>query len=173
MCQFCGEVALGAHAVTLTDRPAHGLAGLMWEGTFAKARAGAIRTVIAEVKAFSDTRTTPWKSPIVGLSWNDRADGLRYLVGVALDPGEPIPPEFARVDIPEMRLASSWHGAGDGEVVDHYARMIEWLGMRGLDWDRSRFHHREEYPHDMDLDAPPALRLLLPVSARIGDGLSP
>ena len=32
--------------------------------------------------------------------------------------------------------------------------------------DRTRYDHREEYPHDADLTRPPALRLLVPVSPR-------
>ena len=62
-----------------------------------------------------------------------------------------------------MRFASSWHGAEDGEVGSHYDRMIEWLRGEGLVWDVSRFHHREEYPHDVDLSRQSTLRLLVPV----------
>ncbi len=165
MCQLCGDIA---HDVALTERPAHTLAGRMWEGTFAEAAEGAIHALIAEVKAFSDARTTLWKSPIVGISWNDRPDGFRYLVGVAPDPGETLPGNFSTVELPEMRLASAWHGPEDGEVPGHYSRMLEWLQAAGLSWDRAHFHHREEYPPEVDLAAPPALRLLLPVAGDIG-----
>ena len=164
MCLLCGEVSAGQHGVAVTERPAHSLAGLFWEGSHRQAADGAIHGVINRVKAFSDRRNSLWKSPIVGLSWNDRPDGFRYFVGIATDAGEDAPAEFVQLELPEMHLASSWHGPEDGEVVAHYGRMIQWVRDEGLAWDVSRFHHREEYPADVDLSRPPALRLLIPIS---------
>jgi hypothetical protein len=165
MCLLCSE-ADTSQGIALTERPAHRLCGLYWEGSYGDAARGAIHTVIAEVQAFAARLQGGWRSPIVGLSWNDRPDGFRYFVGVAADDAATVPEGFALLALPEMTLASAWHGAGDGEVVPHYARMIDWLKAQNLDWDKRRFHHREEYRHDVDLKQPPALRLLLPVSVR-------
>jgi len=162
MCLLCGNTG-GSHAVSLTERPSHELAGLWWSGTHAQAAAGAIRRVIAEVKAFSDGRQSAWRSPIVGLSRNDRTDGFDYFTGVSVEADEALPASFERLAVAEGTFAGSWHGPQDGEVVEHYGRMIAWLEGSGWAWDRSIFHHREEYPPDHDPEAPPALRLMLPV----------
>ena len=163
MCLLCGDASVGKHGIAVTERPAHSLAGLFWEGSHREAADGAVHGVIERVKALSDRRASLWKSPIVGLSWNDRPDGFRTFVGIAIDADEVLPDGFKRLDLPEMRLASSWHGPEDGEVVAHYGRMIQWVRDEGLAWDVSRFHHREEYPADVDLSRLPALRLLIPI----------
>lgn len=164
MCLLCGSgAASGASFMALTERPAHKLHGLAWSGTHEEASAGAIRRLIERVKAHSDGRTSPWKSPIVGISWDDRPDGFRHFVGVAPDPGEVLPEGFEALELEQTDLASSWHGPADGEVVEHYGRMIAWAAEHGYNWDTDRFHHREEYPHDIDLAAPLRLRLLIPI----------
>jgi predicted transcriptional regulator YdeE len=168
MCLACGDATAfaGQHGISLTERPAHRLCGVTWDGTHAEAEAGAIRDLIAQVKEWSDRRTALWKSPIVGISWNDRPDGFRTFVGIAPDPGETVPDGFSVLEFPEMRFAGSWHGQGDGDVVAHYGRMIEWLGAQGHVRDTSLLHHREEYPNDIDLSKPPSLRLLMPLAGR-------
>ncbi|TYR35240.1 GyrI-like domain-containing protein [Mesorhizobium microcysteis] len=162
MCQLCGSGS-GSHAVSISERPPQLLGGLWWRGTFDEAAAGDVRQVIRSVQHFSDQRTSMWKSPIVGLSRNDRPDGFDYFVGVAVEAGEAMPAGFAFLDLPAMTVASSWHGPQDGDVPAHYGRMIEWLVGSGYRRDISQFHHREEYPSDVDFDGPHALRLLLPV----------
>ena len=161
MCDRCGEPGLGAHGVSIMERPAQRLVGLMWEGTFDEARSGALHRLMERIKQFSDAQAGLWKSPIVGISWNDRPDGFRHFVGISSE--DPVPDGMAALDLPDMRLAGSWHGEGDGEVVDHLVGMVAWLRESGLPHDRSVFDQREEYPPDVDLSRPPALRLMLPV----------
>ena len=161
MCDRCG--VFGSHDIALSERPAHRLAGRFWEGSHAEAAAGAIHPLIEEMKQASAVRPGPWKSPIVGISWNDRPDGFRYFVGIAIEDDEAPQAGLEMLDLPEMTFASSWHGAEDGGVAGHYGRMFEWIADEGLKWDVSRFHHREEYPSDYDVSGPPVLRLLVPV----------
>lgn len=164
MCLACGDgTASGLHAVGLTERPAHRLCGVYWEGTYDDAAAGATRSVIERVSRWSAARTVLWRSPIVGISWNDRPDGFRYFAGIAPELGEAVPDEYAMLDLPEMRFASSWHGEGDGGVAEHYGRVLDWVRAQGLVWDKSLLHLREEYPDNVDLARAPALRLLVPV----------
>ncbi|MEO3999251.1 hypothetical protein [Mesorhizobium sp. CAU 1732] len=148
----------------MTERPAHRLAGLWWEGTHAQAAGGATRAALAAVKDVSDSRDALWKSPIVGLSWSQGADGLRYFCGIAIEAEEAVPDVFSIVDLPSMEFAGSWHGPDDGDVVSHLGRILEWLRLQGLAWDGTHCQQREEYAPDVDLDAPPALRLMLPVT---------
>jgi hypothetical protein len=159
MCDRCG-FGTGSHAITLSERPAHRLVGWFWEGSHAEARDGALRPLILKAKTFSEASSGLWRSPIVGLTWNSRPDGFRYFVGIA---GEDAPDGGESLDLPEMTFASSWHGPEDGSVVEHYMMMIEWIGSEGHSRDNEHFAQREEYPNDYDPDAPPALRLLLPV----------
>jgi predicted transcriptional regulator YdeE len=164
MCGLCNEASMAGQGIVLTERPAHRLCGRYWEGSYGEAARGAIHSVIRDVQAFAAQREGGWRSPIVGLSWNDRPDGFRYFVGIALDERGSPPRGFSSLALPEMTLASSWHGAGDGDVVAHYVRMIDWVKAENLVWDKRHVHHREEYPHDVDLTHPPALRLLIPAS---------
>lgn len=165
MCLACGDgTAAGRlHAIALTERPAHALSGITWEGTYVEAAAGATVAIVERVKAWSAARTALWKSPIVGISWSNRPDGFCYFAGLAPEPDEAVPDGFSRLDLPEMRFASSWHGEGDGDVPSHYGRVVEWIGEQGFAWDKSRFHLREEYPNDVDLMRAPSLRLLVPL----------
>jgi hypothetical protein len=117
------------------------------------------------MKQVSARRSALWRSPIVGLTWLDRPGGFRYFVGIAIEDGEAAGPGLQTLDLPEMSFASSWHGADDGNVVEHYLRMIEWIADEGRRRDVSIFHQREEYPPDVDLAGPPVLRLLMPVIA--------
>ena len=41
--------------------------------------------------------------------------------------------------------------------------MIEWIADMGMKRNATQFHQREEYPPDVDLAGPPALRLMIPV----------
>lgn len=161
MCDRCGLP--GSHGIGLSERPAHRLAGRFWEGGHAEAADGAIRPLIEEMKSVSAGRSGLWRSPIVGLTWNDRPDGFRYFVGIAVDDGEESPPGFDVLQLPEMTFASSWHGPEDGGVVQHYLGMIEWIADMGMKRNATQFHQREEYPPDVDLAGPPALRLMIPV----------
>lgn len=160
MCLMCAGLT---ERVTLAERPAGKLSGLYWQGSHEDAAAGALHELLGRVKAFSDRRDTLWKSPLVAISWNDRPDHLRHFVGVELEDGEVPEAGFDNCDLPGLSYATAWHGADDGPVPDHYGRMIEWLHMRGLSWDVSRHHHREEYPPHVDLHQSTQLRLCLPV----------
>lgn len=175
MCDRCG-FGSGAHAIGLTERPAHRLVGYVWEGSHAEARDGALKPVIRRARTLSEQTQGLWRSPIVGLTWNarvgnaragnDSPDGFRYFVGIA---GEDAPEGGSAVDLPEMEFASSWHGPDDGGVVEHYMRMIEWIDDEGHVRDTTRFAQREEYPSDYDPDGPLSLRLLLPVRSLAGE----
>lgn len=164
MCDRCGVI--GSHGIALSERPPHRLAGRYWEGSHTEAAAGAIRPMLAEMKANSARAPGFWSSPVVGITWNDRPGGFRYFVGIAIDEDETPGDGLDTLDLPEMTFASSWHGAEDGNVVEHYLRMIEWISDMGLQRDSSRFHQREEYPPDVDLDGLPVLRLMMPLKPR-------
>jgi len=161
MCELCADGAR-SHAVSISYRPGQRLGGLRWSGGFADAASGALREVIGAVRDFSATRDALWKSPIVALS-KSVEDRLDYFAGISCENHETLPAGFTSLDVPEMAVASSWHGPEDGEVVEHYGRMDEWLRGSGYRRLYTPFDQREEYPHDVDLDGPPALRLLLPI----------
>ena len=77
MCMMCGNPA--AHRYSLATRPAHRLVGRHWEGSHKQAADGALHPLIEEIKEISARHERFWRSPIVGLSWNDRDDGFPLL----------------------------------------------------------------------------------------------
>lgn len=162
MCQWCGAPAGVLDGFSVVERPAQRLTGRVWEGTYSEAAGGALHPVLAQVQAEGtgdgkQAGAAFWAGPITGISWNDRPDGFRYFVG--LEGGGP----GQTLELPAMRFATAWHDAGDGEVVDHYQLMLAWIEREGLSWDKSRMHHREEYPLHADFSAPAVLRLMVPV----------
>lgn len=146
---------------SVVERSAQRLVGRVWEGTYSEAAGGALLPVLAQVQAQcteegKQAGAALWAGPIVGISWNDRPDGFRYFVG--LEGGG----ASETLELPAMRFATAWHDAGD--VTDHYQLMLAWMEREGLRWDKSRMHHREEYPLHADFSAPPVLRLMVPVA---------
>lgn len=159
MCDRCGEPGLTRHGFSITERPAHRLIGVNWEGTYEDAARGALHPLLARMQALSAERGGLWRSPIVGLSWNGEDGRLRYFAGIAED-GE-AKDGLETLDIPDMELASAWHGPEDGDVIGHYVGMVGWMRETGLTRDHAVFDQREEYPPDADLSGPPVLRIML------------
>lgn len=171
MCALCDEIGGLGGGVGLSDRPPHRLAGLAWEGTRAAAANRAVHPLFARVRAFADGRESGlWRSPIVSLSLDERADGARYLVAVAIGSGEAVPAGMTVMDMPETTYASAWHHPEDGDVAARYRTMADMVREAGLAWDRSRLFRREEYPPDFDPSQPFSLRLMLPVARPPGAG---
>lgn len=160
MCQWCGAPAGLLEGFSVIERPAQHLAGRVWEGKYSEAAAGAIHGLLDETKALAAGQANLWAGPIVGISWNDRPDGFRYFVGLEADVADRGQSPLA---LPKMQFATAWHDAGDGEVLDHYQLMLDWIEREGMRWDKSLMHHREEYPLHADFSAPPVLRLMVPV----------
>jgi len=158
MCEWCGTPATLLEGFGVVERSAQRLVGRIWEGSYSQAAAGAVRDVLFDVQMLAAEVSGLWAGPIVGISWNERPDGFRYLVGVE---GLAHRPGLDILDLPAMRFATAWHETG--EVLDRYQAMLEWLPRQGLRWDKARMHHREEYPLHADFGAAPVLRLMVPV----------
>lgn len=166
MCRWCGVPDSTADGFSVVTRPGQSLVGRIWEGTYSEAAAGALVGLLKDVQAFAATEVAAlWAGPIVGISWNQRADGFRHFVGVERDgsAGRDGAAGMIPLDVPPMRFSTAWHDAGDGEVLDHYEAMLAWMEREGLSWDKRTMHHREEYPLHADFSAAPVLRLMVPV----------
>ncbi len=159
MCRLCG----GAHDASLIGRPAHRLAGHVWQGA-EDASAAAMPALLAQARAAADAASPLWRSPIVCLTWSFDEE-LRHFAGFALDEGAKAPGGLETVDLPELEFVSRWHGPGDGAVVMSYAAMFELLPAFDRRWSTAHFHHREEYAPDAEPDIAGAMRLMLPVAA--------
>lgn len=148
--------------VELTDRSAQRLWGLVWEGTYVQAAAKGVHDVVRAMAVARWTLPVDPHADLIGIAWNDRPDGFRYLVAVAVDEiAVPAPVDLVEVRLPAMQLAGLWHEAGD--VHQAYLGMFEWIASNRLRRDVSVFHHREEYPVDFDLGVCVPLRLMTPV----------
>lgn len=161
MCQLCEENDRDFSGFAVIERPAETLVGIAWEGSHGQAAAGSVRATLKSLQARLG-KGDLWSAPIVGLSFNDRPEGIRYVVGIAPDDVKDAA-GLLRIDLSARRYVASWHGPSDGDVVAHYGRMIGWLTARGLSRSAAGPHHREEYPRDGDFDGPPVLRLMLPL----------
>lgn len=160
MCEWCMGPAGALPDVAFVERPAQRLVGRYWEGTHEAAAAGATVALLTAVQA-EITGSGGWGGPIVGISWAIGAGRFRSFVGA--ETGTAVGDGHEALELPAMRFVSDWHGETDGEVIDHYQAMLEWMRVSGARWDKSRLHHREEYPLHADFSAPPVLRLMLPV----------
>ena len=163
MCEWCRGPAGALRDVAYVERPAQRLAGRFWEGTHAEAAAGALVGLLKQVQAETEAGGA-WGGPIVGISWATEPGRFRSFVGVEAEAGAAAGDGRETLELPAMRFVSDWHAEGDGEVIDHYQSMLEWMRISGARWDKSRLHHREEYPLHADFDAAPVLRLMLPVA---------
>lgn len=149
----------------IVERPAQRIAGSFWEGTFIEAADGAVRRLIAEMQEHH-LRLHPKDHPtLVGLSWNDRPDGFRYLVGF-VSQIEEATRHPGHVDLPPMHFASGLHHPDDGDVFAHYQRMFDWIASEGMAADTSRLHYREEYDPGFVSLSLSSLRLMVPVTPR-------
>jgi hypothetical protein len=176
MCEWCGPASGERAGFGIVDRPAQTFAGRFWEGTHAQAAAGATRDLLCGMQALARQALAPqasggglfWAGPLVGVSWNRDVERFRYFVGFEHDGGDPgadpdAGPGLQRLSLPAMRFVADWHGEADGDVIDHYQRMLHSMETGSEKWDKSLMHHREEYPLHADFDGPPVLRLMLPV----------
>ncbi len=164
MCEWCTGPAGALPDVAFVDRPAQRLLGRYWEGTHEAAAAGAAVALLEAVQA-EIAASGRWGGPIVGISWATAPGRFRSFVGAEAEEGAAAGDGHEALELPAMRFVSDWHGETDGEVIDHYQAMLEWMRISGARWDKSRLHHREEYPLHADFSAPPVLRLMLPVAA--------
>lgn len=145
------------------ERPAQRLWGLVWEGTYDEAAAKGVHGVFRAMTEARKGLPVATDADLIGIAWNDRPDGFRYLVAVAVDEtAGPVPAWLTEVRLPAMRLASLWHDAG--EPTQAYFAMFDWIARQGMRRDVSVADHREEYPHDFDLAAGVPLRLMTPVA---------
>lgn len=174
MCEWCMGPAGALPEAAFVERPAQRLVGRYWEGTHEAAAAGATVALLSSVRA-EIAAAGGWGGPIVSISWATGAGRFRTFVGVeaesetgtvAGDAREA--PGLETLELAPMRFVSDWHDETDGEVIDHYQSMLEWMRLSGAHWDKSRLHHREEYPRHADFSAPPVLRLMLPVASEQG-----
>lgn len=161
MCVLC-EAAGQAAEFSVTSRPAHRLAGLWWRGVGHLPDRLDLEPTIARVAAFSATRTSIWKSPLVGIL-RQAPGSCSYFIGVDLGEAPEIPSDFVFFDAPEMDLVSVWHGPTHGLVEDRYLAMADWLRAHGYTASSAICERREEYPHDTDGSSQSGFRLMIPV----------
>ncbi|APH71994.1 GyrI-like domain-containing protein [Aquibium oceanicum] len=166
MCLMCETAAPAFGEFGMTERPSEELRGVFWEGSHEEAAAGAVRAMLKRVQAHCGAgKASLWDGPIVGVSWSTGPGRFRTFVGIeSATVGTATDAGLETLTLPGHRYATAWHGAEDGDVVERYGRMIEWIRMAGHARSPDGPHHREEYPRESDFDATPVLRLMLPVT---------
>ncbi|OCP02295.1 MULTISPECIES: GyrI-like domain-containing protein [unclassified Ensifer] len=146
----------------IVQRPAQRVAGAFWEGTFGEAADGAVRRLISEMQAHHRHMHPGDHATLVGLSWNDRPDGFRYLVGYVSKKAEAtVHP--GHVDLPAMRFVTALHHPESGDVFAHYQKMFDWIRAEGHAVDTALLHYREEYEPGFVSLSLSSLRLMVPI----------
>lgn len=156
-------------AFEIVMRKAQILSGTIWEGSYEEAGAGEVKKTIAEMEHLRGRlagRAGSAAGGLIGISWNDRPGGFRYLVALPPTLTEQGEAEgLAVYSFPEMQFATAWHDAANGDVFEHYRHMFAWIEESGLERSVEIIHHREEYPAGLDLGDSPRLRLMTPIAA--------
>lgn len=151
--------------VEIVPEPGFTAVGLFWEGSYAQAAAGEIRPLVLLVQsALPNVRQAMDREHLIGISWNDRLDGFRYFIGIRVEPDSEVPPGMSQIDVPPLRCATCNHQSGD--VTLSYQMLFRWIDEHGFDHDTRVLTHLEEYPLPYVPDAPPRLRLLVPIQER-------
>lgn len=159
MCQWCGAPGFASDDASVTDRPAETLVGFTWEGSYSDAMAGATLDVLKRAQSLAGQAGGLWLGPLVALSSIDGPERFRFFAGTdGLAEGK----GATLRECTAGRYATTWHG--DGDVLDRYERLLDWMRAAGHRWNKSAMHHREEYPLHADLSAPPSMRLMLPIA---------
>lgn len=156
----------------LTERDAQTLFGIIWQGSYEEAGRGEVKKVIALMEGLRKQAMTAAEEEgqldadagLIGISWNDRPDGFRYLVALPAALAKHVSHNDMRGhDFPRMSFATALHGAEDGDVFAHYQSMFDWIEGQGLQRATRILHHREEYTAPAVLEGAPVLRLMTPV----------
>lgn len=146
----------------IAERPAQRITGRLWEGTFVEAADGAIHRLIAEAQEHRRRSHPKDHSALIGLAWDVRTDGFRYLVGyTGEDRSTFVEPEH--LDLPAMRFATTMHRPEDGDVFVQYRKMFDWIAAAGYAADTGHLHYREEYEAGFISPAASSLRLMVPI----------
>lgn len=92
-----------------------------------------------------------------------QGDEVRCFAGARLADGAAAPSGLEEFAVAGADYAVASHHRSDGEVLDRYAAMLDWVRTERLARDRSGFQHREEYPLHADFARPETVRLMVPV----------
>lgn len=165
MCRWCdgGAASLDGFGVEL--RPAARLGGSTWSGSHADAVAGGLADALARLRGrvVEDAAFAP--GPVVVVTLEGQGDRVTCFVGARLADVAPAPAGLEELAVPAADYAVVNHHRSDGEAIDRYAAMLDWIRAEGLVRDRSAWQHREEYPLHANFARPESVRLMVPVKA--------
>lgn len=163
MCRWCEGPAFGLDGFGIERREDARLAGLRWTGSHADAVAGGLAEALTRLRERILEEQAFAPGPVVVLTLPGEGDEVRCFAGAKLarDAAAPAGLEEFAVEGADYAVAS--HHRSDGEVLDRYAAMLDWIRAERLSRDRSRWQHREEYPLHADFSRPEKVRLMVPV----------
>ncbi|SMH47835.1 GyrI-like domain-containing protein [Mesorhizobium australicum] len=163
MCVWCEGAATGLDGFAIETRGQARLAGRWWQGTHADAVAGGLREVLAALRERILEEPAFAPGPVVVVTLAGQGDDVRCFAGARLEDGASLPDGLEEFLVPACDYASALHRATEGEVIDRYAAMLDWMRAERLSRDCSQIQHREEYPLHADFARPEAVRLMVPI----------
>lgn len=138
----------------IVSLPEMTLYGRVWEGAYSELPEGGLQALIASVKAMTS-------APLIGVSWNDRPDGFRYLIGAASD-------EFGADSIrwtaPAHQLLQVSYQGDPAGVTDTYAKMMDAISAANMRMATEICHHREGYGTHDPFANPLHVKLGIPIT---------
>jgi predicted transcriptional regulator YdeE len=165
MCRWCEGVAVGLEGFAIERREDARLAGIVWQGSHAEAVAGGLAGALARLRERILEEQAFAPGPLVAVTLAGQGDEVRCFAGGRLAEGAAAPAGLEEFAVAASDYAVANHHRADGEVLDRYAAMLDWIRAERLSRDRSHWQHREEYPLHADFARPEAVRLMVPVKA--------
>lgn len=165
MCRWCEGAALGLDGFAVERREDARLAGIAWQGSHADAVAGGLAEALTRLRERIVEEQSFAPGPLVVVTLAGQGDEVRCFAGGRLAEGAVPPSGLETLAVAASDYAVANHHRAEGEVLDRYAAMLDWIRAERLTRDRSNWQHREEYPLHADFARPEAVRLMVPVKA--------
>lgn len=165
MCRWCEGGALRLDGFALERREDARLAGIVWQGSHAEAVAGGLAEALTRLRERVVEEQAFAPGPLVVLTLPGQGDEVRCIAGARLAEDQAAPAGLEEFAVAASDYAVANHHRADGEVLERYAGMLDWIRAERLTRDRSQWQHREEYPLHADFAHPEAVRLMVPVEA--------
>lgn len=163
MCRWCEGPAFGLDGFGIERRGDARLAGLPWTGSHAEAVAGGLAATLMRLRERIVEEQAFAPGPVVVVTLAGQGDEVRCFAGARLAEGVAPPSGMEEFPVAAADYAVANHHRADGEVLDCYAAMLDWIRTERLARDRSHLQHREEYPLHADFARPETVRLMVPV----------
>lgn len=139
--------------------------GIKWEGTFAEAGAGGIRTVQEEMnQRLQEIKHVTRPDVLLGLNYHITGDSFVHHAVVEVEKVENLPEGMVSISIPTLTYAKCEHKRGEN-IQQSYTNIFNWIDSLGYTLNKEYVTHFEEYPMGQDpYSNDPEFAILIPIN---------